>query len=385
MAGAVKTEDRTPGSSLMNQTVRTAPMVSALVVLALLLAYPPGQAAAQNQAITVVSFGGSYARACDKAYHERFEAETGISIDLEDYTGGLAQIRAQVEMGNVFWDLVDLNMPELVRGCDEGLLVPVRIDDLPKGADGAYATDDFVEGTITECGVTKLFFSRIIAYNDERIGDLKPTTVADFFDLEKFPGRRGMKRSPVANLEFALMADGVPREDVYTTLDTEAGIARAFRKLDTIKEHVIWWETAAHPPQMLADGEVTMTTAANGRIFNAQELEGQPFIILWDSQILYTSGYGIVEGTRNLEAARRFLEFASTAQSMADLARYIAYSPTRRSAMPLVSTHAETGVDMKPHMPTAPENAARALHDDWEWWSDNGEEMNERFGTWLAR
>ena len=55
---------------------------------------------------------------------------------------------------------------------------------------------------------------------------------------------------------------------------------------------------------MLADGEVTMTTAANGRIFNAQELEGQPFIILWDSQILYTSGYGIVEGTRNLEAAR---------------------------------------------------------------------------------
>ena len=360
-------------------------VLAALVALIWLSAYPPGQASAQNQTITVVSFGGSYARACDIAYHERFESETGIGINLEDYTGGLAQIRAQVEMGNVFWDVVDLNMPELVRGCDEGLLVPFSIDDLPKGADGTSAMDDFVEGTITECGVTKLFFSRMIAYNDARIGDLKPTTIADFFDLEKFPGRRGMKRSPVANLEFALMADGVPREDVYTTLDTEEGVRRAFRKLDTIKEQIVWWETAAHPPQMLADGEVTMTTAANGRIFNAQELEGQPFIILWDSQILYTSGYGIVEGTRNLDAARRFLEFSSRAESMASLARYIAYSPTRRSAMPLISTHAETGVDMRPHMPTAPENAARALHDDWEWWSDNGEEMNERFSTWLAR
>ena len=102
----------------------------------------------------------------------------------------MAQIRAQVEMGNVFWDVVDLNMPDLVRGCDEGLLVPVNIDDLPLGADGTPAANDFVEGTVTECGVTKIFFSRMIAYNDKRIGDVKPATIADFFDLEKFPGRR---------------------------------------------------------------------------------------------------------------------------------------------------------------------------------------------------
>ena len=361
----------------------TLVVLSSIVVLAALNTFLRGQASAQS--LTVVSFGGSYALACDKGYHGRFEAETGIKINLEDYTGGLAQIRAQVEMGNVFWDVVDLNMPDLVRGCDEGLLVPIEIDDLSLGADGTPAADDFVEGTVTECGVTTIFFSRMIAYNDERIGDVKPSTIADFFDLEKFPGRRGMRRSPLVNLEFALIADGVPLDEVYATLGTEEGVVRAFRKLDTIKEHIVWWETAALPPQMLADGEVTMTTAANGRIFNAQVLEGQPFVILWDSQILNTCGYGIVEGTRKLESARRFLDFASTAQAMADLARYIAYSPTRRSAMPLISTHAETGVDMNPHMPTTPENAVRALHNDWEWWSDNGEEMNERFSTWLAR
>ena len=360
-------------------------VLSALVALALITAYPSGQASAQSQTITVVSFGGSYSRACEKGYHERFKAETGIGINFEDYNGGLAQIRAQVDVGNVYWDVVDLNVAELVRGCDEGLLTPIYIDDLSPGADGTPAADDFVEGTVTECGVTALFFSTVFAYNDGRIGDVKPTTINDFFDLEKFPGRRGMRRVPRVNLEFALMADGVPLDEVYATLDTEAGIARAFRKLDTIKEHIVWWETGAHPPQLLADGEVVMTTAYNGRIFNAQVLEGQPFVIVWDGQVVDTSGFGIVEGTRNPEAALRFLEFATTAESMAGLARYIAYSPTRRSAMPLISTHAETGVDMRPHMPTTPENAARALHNDWEWWSDNGEEMNERFSTWLVR
>ena len=369
-----------PSNSPMIRVVLTA-----LVVMSCLTAYPPDQASAQNQTITVVSFGGSYSRACEKGYHERFEAETGIDINFEDYNGGLAQIRAQVDVGNVYWDVVDLNVAELVRGCDEGLLVPINIDDLSPGADGTPAVDDFVEGTISECGVTTLFFSTVFAYNDERIGDVKPITVNDFFDLEKFPGRRGMRRVPRVNLEFALMADGVPLDRVYATLDTEEGIARAFRKLDTIKEHIIWWETGAHPPQLLADGEVVMTTAYNGRIFNAQVLEDQPFVIVWDGQVMDSSGFGIVEGTRNPEAALRFLSFATTAESMAGLARYIAYSPTRRSAMPLISTHAETGVDMRPHMPTTPENAVRALHNDWEWWSDNGEEMNERFSTWLAR
>ena len=90
-------------------------------------------------------------------------------------------------------------------------------------------------------------------------------------------------------------------------------------------------------------------------------------------------------GTRNLGAARKFVDFATTAQSMAGVGRYISYSPTRRAAMPLISTHAEKGVEMNPHMPTSPQNAKRALRNDWEWWSDHADEMNERFSTWLAR
>ncbi len=344
-----------------------------------------GRADAQERTLTLVSWGGAYARACEKGYIERFERETGIDVRIEDYNGGLAQIRAQVDVGNVYWDVVDMELPDMVRGCDEGLLVPIDPGELAPGADGTPAADDIPEDGLTECGPTNLYYATVVVYNDARIGASKPSTIADFFDLEKFPGRRGMRRSPLVNLEFALMADGVPPDEVYATLDTEAGVRRAFRKLDSIKDRIVWWEAGAQPPQMLADGEVAMTTAYNGRIFNAQVLEGQPFVIVWDGQLLDTGGLVIVEGTRNLEAAKKFVRFANTARAMADVSRYISYSPTRRSALDLISTHAETGIDMKPHMPTSPENVSRALHNDWEWWSDNGEEMNERFSTWLAR
>ena len=337
------------------------------------------------ESITVVSWGGSYARACVEGYHKAFTAETGIEIKLEDYNGGLAEVRAQVDAGAVHWDVVDVELPDGVRGCDEGLFKPFDPTTLAPSADGSAPEDDYYPGTITECGANTIYYSTVYAYNAEKIVGEKPTTMRDFFDVESFPGRRGMRRSPVVNLEFALMADGVPIEEIYAVLDTEAGVERAFAKLDTIKEHVVWWEAGAQPPQMLADGEVVMSTAYNGRIFNAQVLEEQPFVIVWDGQVLDDSLLVILEGAPNAAAAQRFVEFASRPSSMAGVARHISYSPTRRSAEALITTHAATGVEMRPHMPNTPENAKRALHNDWQWWSDNRDDMNERFAAWLAR
>ena len=341
-------------------------------------------AAAVAESLTVVSWGGSYARACVKGYHEAFTAETGIEVRLEDYNGGLAQLRAQVDAGAVHWDVVDMEVADAMTGCDEGLLEVVDFE-LPPGANGESPEDDFYPETMGECGIGTLFYSTVYAYRTDHFEERKPETIADFFDLEAFPGRRGMRRMPIANLEFALMADGVPRDEVYATLDTPEGVSRAFRKLDTIKGQVVWWEAGAQPPQMLADGEVVMTTAYNGRIFNAQVLEKQPFTIVWDGQLLDTGQLVIAAGAPNLEAARKFLAFAARPSSMAGVGRYISYAPARRSGMDLISVHAETGEKMAPHMPTYPANAAGALHNDWRWWSDNMDEMNERFSAWLVR
>ena len=341
-------------------------------------------ATAAQEAVTVVSWGGSYARACVLGYHESFVEETGIAVNLEDYNGGLAQVRAQVEVGAVHWDVVDMDMDEAVQGCDEGLLEPLDPDWFAPGPDGEPATEDFFPGTWTECGVGTSSGSSIYAYNRERFPGEKPATLEDFFDLEKFPGRRAMRRVPNDNMEFALMADGVPVEELYDLLETPQGRDRAFRKLDTIKDQVIWWEAGAQPPQMLADGEVAMSTAWNGRIFNAQALENQPLEIVWDGQIKGANQLVIVAGTPRLELAKQFVAFATRPESMAGIAGYIAYSPARRSGVALVSTHKETGIDMAPHMPTQ-DRPGRSLARDHAWWSNHRDEFNERFSAWLAR
>ncbi|MCY3622447.1 MAG: ABC transporter substrate-binding protein [Gammaproteobacteria bacterium] len=353
------------------------------LLLAALVVLGPGYSAAES--VTVVSWGGSYADACEAAYLEPFAADTGIEVALDDYNGGLSEIRSQVEAGNVHWDIVDIQFPDLVRGCDEGLFETLDVSLLAPGADGSAPEDDFYPNLISECGLAMLFFSTIVAYNHERTTGEVPDAIQDFFDLDRFPGRRGMRRTPLANLEFALMADEVPASEVYALLNTREGVDRAFRKLDTIKDQVVWWDAGAQPPQMLADGEVVMTTAYNGRIFNAQVLEDQPFTIVWHGQVLEISNLAIVSGSANLAAARQLLAYASRPASMAAVSRYIAYSPSRYSAEGLISNHLATGVAMAGHMPNAPENTKLALRSDWSWWADNGEDMNERFGSWLVR
>ena len=153
--------------------------------------------AEEEKFITVVSWGGSYARSSVKAYHERFVKETGIQIKLDEYNGGLAQVRAQVETGNVTWDVVDMEANDVLLGCDEGLLETSDYETLPAAPDGTPATEDFVAGVDADCGVKNLIYSTVFAYNDTKFTGRKPMTMSDFFDLENFPGRRG-RRSATA-------------------------------------------------------------------------------------------------------------------------------------------------------------------------------------------
>ena len=342
-----------------------------------------GAATAADQ-LTVVSWGGAYTMSQVKAYHEPYEAKKGIDILSENYNGGLAEIKAQVEAGNVTWDLVDMELADIVRGCDEGLLEELDLSALPPAPDGTPAEQDFIPGTLHDCGVATILWSTIYAYDSSKITGEQPQTIADFFDTEKFPGKRGMRKTPKVNLEFALMADGVPASDVYEVLSTPEGVDRAFAKLDTIKDDVVWWEAGAQPPQLLADGEVALTTAYNGRIFNAAASEGKPFEIVWDGQVWDIDLWGIPKGSPNKDAAMEFIKFSTDTQRLADQASFISYGPARQSSVPKIGKHFEAGVPMGPHMPTDPDNFKNAVQNDFEFWADYQDELNERFNAWLA-
>ena len=355
------------------------------VALLSIVVLVPVTAAFAAESITVTSFGGAFSQSQIEAYQKPFSAKTGVTVNAEVYNGGLAEVRAQVQAGNVTWDVVDLEKQDVVGACDEGLLEPIDWSTLPPAPDGTPAEKDFIPGALHECAVATIVWTTIVAYDETKFPGEKPAKLADFFDLKKFPGMRAISKRPVVALEFALMADGVPPGEVYKTLSTDAGMDRAFKKLDTIKENLIFWEAGAQPPQMLADGEVVMTTAYNGRIFNAQVKENKPFVIIWDHHVYNWDMYTIPKGTKNKKTAMEFLKFATDTQRLADQASWISYGPVRKSSVPLISTYHGTDIKMAPHMPTAPENFKNALETDVEWWADNQDEINKRYNAWMAK
>ncbi len=351
----------------------------------LLTAAATSIAATASADITVVSWGGAYTKSQVEAYHKPYAAKTGTKIISEDYNGGLAEIKSQVEAGNVTWDIVDVEMSDAVAGCDQGLLERIDPSILPAGADGTAAADDFIPGTILDCAVANIVWSTVFAYDSTKMANA-PKTIADFFDTSGFPGKRGLRKSAKANLEMALAADGVATADIYDVLETPEGVDRAFAKLDTIKGDVVWWEAGAQPPQLLADGEVAMTTAYNGRIFNAVASEDKPFEIVWDAQILDFDLWVIPKGAKNKDAAMDFLAFSTATEQLAAQASWISYGPARKSSAPLVGNYAtKPDLAMGPQMPTSADNMATAIVNDFEFWADNGDELNERFNAWLAK
>ena len=243
-------------------------LTNKLVAIAAMSAFTAGSAVAAD--LTVVSWGGAYTKSQVEAYHKPWMAKTGKSIVSEDYGGGIAEIKAQVESGNVTWDVVDVELSDAIRACDEGLLEEIDHSMLPAAPDGTAAVDDFLPGTLHDCAVSNIIWSSVYVYDSSKVRNWNaPKTMADFFNTSAYPGKRGMRKNPKVTLEFALIADGVPTSEVYDVLGTEEGVARAFAKLDTIKDDIVWWEAGAQPPQLLADGEVIFTTAWNVRVFNA--------------------------------------------------------------------------------------------------------------------
>jgi putative spermidine/putrescine transport system substrate-binding protein len=334
--------------------------------------------------VTVMSWGGAYTKSQVEAYHKPFTAATGINVISVDSDNPAPQIKTQVEAGNVSIDVGDVEYADAIRLCDEGMLEPIGMDALPPGADGTPAADDFLPGAVTDCAVATIVFSTVYGYDNTKFTGDKPTTMADFFDTTKFPGKRGMRKGAKANLEMALMADGVPAADVYATLGTPEGVDRAFAKLDTIKKDVVWWEAGAQPPQLLADGEVAMSTAYNGRLFSAAVSEGKPFTTVWDGQVYEYDLFVIPKGAPNKDQAMEFVKFATSTQALADQAKWISYGPARKSSGALVGLFNDGKTEMAPYMPTSAANLKNALASSYEFWVDHDGELNDRFNSWLA-
>lgn len=350
---------------------------------------PPCENCADS--LTIVSWGGAYQAMQQKAYVQPYAAATGVSIVWDESSNeGVAKLRAQNEAGNVTWDVVDLLAADGIRLCDEGLVEEVPFDEwLAPAPDGTPASEDFGEYVVSDCHIPTNLYSTTFGYRTDVDGwdGAVPTSVCDVFDLEKFPGKRALEKRPINNLEWALICSGVPVEEVYDTLETEEGVQRALDTLSTIKDQTVWWSAGAETPQLLADAEVVIGSTYNGRLFSVIEEQDQPVAMLWDYEVLDIDGFVVPAGLPEdrLNRVKHFLRFATDTQRLADQTKYISYGPARASSQPLVGEHAELGIDMRPHMPTSPENAETGFLFNYTWWADQRDELDARFQSWLAQ
>jgi putative spermidine/putrescine transport system substrate-binding protein len=332
---------------------------------------PSGRALAagefEGHTIVFASWGGSYQDAQKASYCDPFVEKTGATV-LQDGPMNNAKFRTMVEAGEPVWDVVDVTIEFLHNGVTDDLFEKL---DLSK-----ISTDRLDPKYVHDYGIACIAWSYNVGYNTNafQTGE-HPRSWADVFDVEKFPGRRTLRDRVAPMMEIALMADGVPLDQVYEVLATDEGVKRAFAKLDTVKDDTIFWETNSQSQQLFIDGEVGCGVILNGRAYDAAK-QGGPVAIDWNQNIQSVDYLVIPRGSKNVEAAHGLIDEMTVAENQAKLANMIAYSPTNPDAFEMIDA------EIVPWLSTSPENAAKGMLIDASFWEDRLASMAEQWEAW---
>jgi len=324
--------------------------------------WTPARAAGKQ--ITVADNGGALAPVMRKAFYDPFEKETGIRIvNVAHESDPVTQFKLSVDSGSNIWDLCMVTPDHAARLAGPKNYL-AALDIAPGDAKG------ILPGMLTKDWLGFSTYGVIMAYRTDKYKE-GPTGWRDFWDTEKFPGRRGLYRSPIGLLENALLADGVAPKDLYP-VDVE----RALKSLSKVRKSVsVWWSNGAQNTQILQSGEVDMADTWNARALAAIS-SGAPVKIVWEGTY-NTDGWSIPVSSPNVAEARQFVRFCMKPERQAEYSSLIANGPSNTDAYQyLDKTRAHL-------LPTYPENLERLTRRDAVWWANNFDKINERFQEWL--
>jgi putative spermidine/putrescine transport system substrate-binding protein len=306
-----------------------------------------------------------------------FADTSGLVVDVQRWEGGVAALRARLETRPDLvppWDVLSLSGAELLAACDAGLLE--KLDWAALGG-----RDRMLPGGAGDCGLGIALRALVIAWDRDKLPSAPGATpgLAEFGDVVKLPGRRGLRKRPRGTLEVALMADGVPPAEVYRQLRTEAGVDRAFRKLEQLRPYIVWWQDEVEAARLLASGEVLMTTAPSNGIAEAIRQDGRGFVVQWSGAVTSVVSLAIARGAAEQQAAVRLLAFAADARAQATLAQAALLGPLTRGALDALPP------DLQALLPSNPAALAAGLPSDEAFWRDNLAKLTQRFDAWLPR
>jgi putative spermidine/putrescine transport system substrate-binding protein len=322
---------------------------------------------AQTRTLYINSWGGSYTAAQEAAFFKPFTAATGIAIRTITPVS-FGRVKAQVQSGRYEFDMTSVNSMLWLRAVRDGLAEPLdwnAIDRRKIPADAIVA-----DGHGIACNIQ----GTNLCYRADRFPHGGPASWADFWNVEKFPGSRGLCISdPPRTLIFALLADGVASDQLYP-LDLD----RAFRKLDALKPHIkVWWREGNQSQQLIRDGEVDMMSIWNARATELKQ-QGVPIELVWNGAVRSTSTWGVLRGAPNRRLAWELIEFACGAKQQAEFNTRLYYGPINPDAF------ARIPPEIARQLPTFAANAAVSVKEDDHWEVDRIANIEERFTQWVA-
>jgi putative spermidine/putrescine transport system substrate-binding protein len=351
----------------MKKKLLHSPLVLAVIMMSIsiLAMYPCLADAEEGKTLVYNGSGGIVEKVAKQVFAQPYEQKTGTKITFTAPVN-FAKLKAMVESGNIEWDLTELGPEDMIRGKERGYLEPIDYNVVDKS--------DFLPGLAYSHAVPAAFYSTVLAYNTQKFPAGKaPQSWADFWNVKKFPGPRSLPNYPYT-LEMALLADGVPPNKVYP-IDEE----RAWKSLDKIKDHVsVWWTMPAKPAQLLADGEVDMAAAFNGRITGIQK-EGAPVAIQWNQQILLVAYNAVVKGAKNKAEAMKYLAFMMQPKMQAEWVKIIPYPGPSKSMFDHLPA------ELAKNLPTNPEYYKMGLQRDYAYWVKHEERLMEEWNAWMLK
>jgi putative spermidine/putrescine transport system substrate-binding protein len=319
------------------------------------------------ESVVFAGWGGSIQQAQREVYFDSFEKATGIKVI--DVAGvSLPKIKAMVETKNVEWDVVQ------------------ALGMWSKPGQAAGYWEDLDYGTIDKSGVPEFLvrpqalgntmYGMVLAYNANGFPEGKaPKSWQDYWNLESFPGRRGMLDAPRYTLEVALLAAGSPKDELYP-LDVD----KAFASLDKIKSKVdVWWKQWPQAPQLLASQEIVMTLTSHTRIHDLQQKEKAPVAVSWSNSLLTVDNLSVIKGCKNRDAAMKLVNWMTRPDLQAEFARKTAIGPVSQIAL------ASLDEQVKRSLPTYHYDKGDMVAVDNDWWAAHLEKMEERWNSWKLK
>jgi len=346
----------------MTRTTRRAALAGAAAAAALPFgARAQGPMDLKGTTVVFTSWGGAYQDAEKVSYCEPFEKATGAKV-VQDGPMNVAKFRAMASSGTPDWDVVDITGGFLEVAAKDGLLEKI---------DSKLVTLSRIDPRfVHDYGVGCIVWSYNLGYSTTAFANGPPRTWADLFDLKRFPGKRTILDQPVASLEVALLADGVALDKLYP-LDVE----RAFKKLNEIKNQVVFWTTNSQSQQLFVDREVVAGIILNGRVYDAAQ-KGAKIALSWEQNIQAVDYLVVPKGSKNRVAAMRLIDTMTVAENQAKVANLIAYSPTNIEAYKTIDPKLE------PWLCTTPENTRKGFVMSQLYWRDHLKELTERWTAW---